>query len=296
MGKMAERQALEAPARQEAKQDDEAGALAVFDDFEFGPNDGLQEVDAEDLRLPVIVWNMKGKDEKGELRRLDEFYDTLNERSHRTLHCAFIHLHKTRAFVRFDDTKNENVYVCSSSDRVTGRLRVQHPTLPLPEGTERECESCPDSKWAKTVDGKNKRNCDLHYGVFAVHLDEALRPTDGFLIRFKRTGLPPFKTHLQKHHIDRRQLPNGKRANMPLFAFEVTLRLEVSENGNFAVPVIERGRVLPRETLAILAEQAKHLAELGDEATRIAEKQESLHERGEGTGGGAELRADDFAD
>jgi hypothetical protein len=276
---------------------DEASALAALDEFDFGGNDGLQEVDSEDLRLPVIVWNMKGKDDKGELRRLDEFYDTLNERSHRQLRCAFIHLHKTNAFVRFDDAKNENVYVCTSYDRVTGKLRVPHPTLGLAEGVERPCDTCPDKQWWKSPEGKNKRNCDTHYGVFGVMLDEALRPTDGFLMRFKRTSLPSFKTHLQKHHIKKRQLPNGKRGNMPLFAFEVTMRLEVSDNGNFATPVIERGRVLPKETLQSLSEQAKFFSEIGDEATRAAEKQETRHERGEGDGGNAPaLRGDDFAD
>jgi hypothetical protein len=276
--------------------DAESAALSAIDDFDFGENDGLQEIDGDDLRLPVIVWNMKGKDEKGELRRLDEFYDTLNEQAHRQLRCAFIHLHKTNAFVRFDDVKNENQYVCSSHDRVTGRLRVQHPSLDLVEGTERACATCPDALWTKSSDGKNKRNCDTHYGVFGVMLDDALRPTDGFMMRFKRTSLPPFKTHLQKHHINRRQLPNGKRGNMPLFAFEVTMRLEVSDNGNYATPVIERGRVLPKETLQVLAEQAKFFAEIGEEATRVAEKQEAMHERGEGEGATSNLRADDFAD
>lgn len=278
--------------------DDEAAALAALDDFDFdfGGDDGLGEVDAEDLRLPVIVWNLKGKDERGELRRLDEFYDTLNETSHRTLRCAFIHLHKTNAFTRFDDAANENVIVCSSNDRVVARMRARHPSLPLDVGDERRCEGCPDKEWRKNAQGKNARNCDTVYGVFAVVLDEQLRPGDGFLIRFKRTGLPPFKTHLQKHHIGRRPLPGGKRGNMPLFAFEVNMRLEVSENGNYATPLIERGRVLPKETLQVLAEQAKYFAELGAEATQAAEKQEARHERGEMAPGGQDLRADDFAD
>jgi hypothetical protein len=277
--------------------EDEQNALSVLDDFEFGGDDGLGEVDAEDLRLPVIVWNLKGKDERGELRRLDEFYDTLNETSHRTLRCAFIHLHKTNSFARFDNATNETVIVCSSNDRITARMRAKHPTLPLDVGDERACEGCPDKDWHKDEKGKNTQNCATVYGVFAVMLDEQLRPTDGFLIRFKRTSLPPFKTHLQKHHLGKRALPGGKRGNWPMFTFEVNLRLEVSANGNYATPIIERGRVLPKETLQALAEQAKYFAELGEEATAAAEKQEARHERGDvGGSGGQELRGDDFAD
>lgn len=280
--------------------DDEASALAAaLDDFDFGQDDGLREADGEDLRLPVIVWNMKGRDERtGELRRLDEFYDTLNETSSRELRCAFIHLHKTNAFVRFDNEKNENVIHCTSQDRVYGRLRTKHPDRGIDEGTVRECASCPDKEWGKNAQGKNVRNCDPVYGVFAVRLNEDLQPTDGFLIRFKRTGLTPFKTHLQKHHLGRRPLPNGGRGNIPLFAFEVVMRLEVSQNGNFATPVIERGRLLPKPIIAQLAEQSKYFGEIGDEATRVAEKQETRHEAGDGSGGGAGggLGADDFAD
>lgn len=276
-------------------EEDDAAALAVFGEF---ATDGLGDLDADDLRLPSIVWNMKGKDARGELRRLDEFYDTLNERTFRELRCAFVHLKKTNAFVRFDDAKNENVYICTSEDRVTGRLRARHPSLPILEGTERKCDTCPDMEWSASSDGKRKKNCATHYGVFAVHLDDELRPTDGFFARFKRTSVEPLKTYMQKHHIGRLPLPGGKRGNVPFYGYEVRMRLEVSENGNYALPVITRGRPLPRTTLAELSEQAKFFAELGDEATRAAEKQEARHERGDagesaGASGGS-LRADDF--
>ena len=85
-------------------------------------------------------------------------------------------------------------------------------------------------------------------------LDDSGKPTDGFLIRFKRTGLAPFKTHLQRHHINRRPLPGGKRGNVPLFAFEVTMRLDLAENGNYATPVLERGNLLSKELIAQLAD------------------------------------------
>jgi hypothetical protein len=272
-------------------------------------DDGLKELDSDDLRLPVMVWNLKGKDEKtGDMRRLDEFYDTLNEKSFRKLRCALIYLRKTRLFSRFNNDTNENVIYCSSNDRVTGRARDKHPDglvitkpdgtrLPVVQGVERACETCPDADWHQTAAGKNVRNCDQVYGVFAVHLDEHDKPTEGFLIRFKRTGLQPFKTHMQKHHIGRRELPGGKRGNWPLYAFACELTLDVAKNGNYATPVFTRGNILPHATIQALAEQSQMFAEIGDEATRVAEKQEQRHEAGESGragGGGSEMRGDDF--
>lgn len=288
----------------------EADQLAqAFEGVGF-EDDGLREIDGDDLRLPVIVWNMKGKDEKtGDMRRLDEFYDTLNEKSYRKLHCALIHLHKTRLFARFDNDTNENVIYCSSNDRVTGRARATHPDgliitkadgtrLPVVQGVERACESCPDSDWHQTPGGKNVRNCDQVYGVFAVHLDDEFKPIDGFLIRFKRTGLQPFKTYMQKNHLGRRALPDGTRGNWPLYAFSCELTLDVAKNGNYATPILTKGAVLPRGTIQMLAQQSQMFAEIGDEATRAAEKQEQRHEAGDGgragAGGGSEVRGDDF--
>jgi hypothetical protein len=272
-------------------------------------DDGLKEIDSDDLRLPIIVWNMKGKDDKtGELRRLDEFYDTLNEVSYRKITCALIYLRKTRLFSRFNNETNENVIYCSSNDRVTGRAREKHPDgliitkpdgtrLPVVQGVERACETCPDADWHQTAAGKNVRNCDQVYGVYAVHLDEHMKPIDGFMIRFKRTGLQPFKTYMQKHHLGRREMPGGKRGHWPLYAFACELTLEVAKNGNYATPVLTKGDVLPQNTIQMLAQQAQIFAEIGDEATRAAERAEQRHEAGDRTGGGggaSTMSGDDF--
>jgi hypothetical protein len=271
--------------------------LASVLDFDFA-DDGLGEVDASDFKMPILTFNVKGKDDAGQMRRIDQFFNTQTEQSFPELRCALIHLHKTRSFARFDNGKNQTIHYCGSNDRVEGRMRTQHPDLrDVPEGTVRACATCPDAQWQKSTDGsKNVRNCDEVSGVFAVLLDDQLRPTDPFLIRFKRTGLAPFQLHLNKHHLGKRALPNGKRANVPLFAFEVNARLEVSKNGNYATPVLTRGAVLPRETLQVLAEQAKYFAELGDIANDAAEKQESRHESGAdvASGGSAPVSGSDF--
>lgn len=277
-----------------ASRDDTLLADAL--DFDFS-DDGLSEVEDSDFKLPIITFNVKGKDEAGQPRRIDWFFNSQTEEQFPTLRCAFIHLHKTNSFARFDNGKNQTIHYCGSNDRIEGRMRAQHPDLrDVHEGDVRTCATCPDQKWGKSADGKNVRNCDEVDGVFGMLLDEQLRPTDGFLMRFKRTSLAPFKLHLNKHHLNKRVLPNGKRGNVPLFAFEVNIKLETSANGNYATPVLSRGTVLPKATIQALAEQAKFFAEIGAEATEAAERAERKNESGAdvASGAGEAIRGDDF--
>ena len=281
-----------------APETENENSLAMLDDFDFEVN-GLEEVDAEDLRFAAKVWNLKGKRADGPgLYQVDEFLDTLTEKTTRELHCVFVTLHKTNDYSYFENNTQETVRVCSSYDRVEGTLRTTHPYSGQPEGTVRTCETCPDAQWRKDDKGKNTRNCAPVYGVIGVELDEAGEPLSPFMIRFKKTSLAPFKNHMQKHHIKRRRDPKtGKMVDVPLFAFAVKIRLEADEKGQFAVPIIERGNVVPRSFLVQLAEQAKAFREMASDVTRAAEKKESQYHSDdvvETTGQG--VRADDFAD
>lgn len=278
-------------------QTEDENSLAMLDDFEFEVN-GLEEVDAEDLRFAVKVWNMRSRKPDGKgLFQVDEFFDTLTEQTTRELRCVFVTLHKTNDFAYFDNNTQETVRVCTSYDRVEGTMRTTHPQSGQPEGTVRKCETCPDAEWRK-VDGKNVRNCAPVYGVIGIELDEADQPLSPFMIRFKKTSLAPFKNHLQKHHIKRRRDPkSGKMVDVPLFAFATKIRLEADEGGQFAVPIIERGDVVPRELLVQLAEQAKSFREMATDVTRAAEKKESQHHTDDAVETtGQSVRADDFAD
>lgn len=280
----------------------QAGAdtsLALLDDFDFEVS-GLEEVDAEDLRFAVKVWNLKGKRADGPgLYQVDEILDTLTEQTTRELNCVFVTLHKTNDYSFFNNDTQETIRVCTSDDRVEGVLRATHPKTGQPAGTVRPCDKCPDALWTKDDKGKNVRPCALVYGVIGVELDDAGRPTSPFMIRFKKTSLPPFKAHLQKHHIKRRQDPRtGKMVDVPLFAFAAKMRLEADERGNFAVPVIERGALLGRDLLVQLADQAKLFREMAADIVRTAEAKESQHQTDDAidTSGSSSLRADDFAD
>jgi len=280
-----------------ASPQDEAGGLAVLDELEFEVT-GMEEIDADDLRFSTKVWNMRSKrpDGKG-LFQVDEFFDTLTEQTTRELHCVFVTLHKTNDYAFFDNDKQETVRVCTSYDRETGTLRAQHPDTGQPAGTVRPCATCPDALWHKDDKGKNVRNCAPVYGVIGVELDGDGNPTSPFMIRFKKTSLQPFKAHLQKHHIKRRQDPKTRKmVDVPLFAFSVRIRLEADKGGQFAVPILERGDVLSRDLLLQLSEQAKGFREMADDVTRAAEKKETqVGEGGAVETQGEALRADDFA-
>lgn len=265
----------------------ESTALAEAFDFDFDAT-GLEEADAEDLRFAVKVWNLKGKKPggaPGEMIQINEFFDTLTEKTSKTLTCVFVTLTKSHDYSYFDEATQETVRVCTSYDRVTGRTRAQHPSLPqVKEGTERSCETCPDGQWTKGPKGNNVKNCATVYGVIGIELSETgeekapYQLGSPFMIRFKRTSLNPFKTHMQKHHLKRRQDPKTKQmVDVPLFAFAVSMYLEPAEKGTHAVPVINRGDILPRDLLMVLAEQAKSFRDMAVDVTRAAEKKESAH-------------------
>lgn len=209
-------------------------------------DDGLGEIDQEDIRVATMTLNAKRTDARGRQIGADMFFNTITETVHEEIDAAFLLLHKTNAWTWFNQTENRSEVMCSSRDRKTGLLRKDGANL------ERPCEGCPDAQWREViVDGekKRKRNCSVFYNVFSVdRVEQQL-----FVIRFKRTSLPAFKTHLQKHHIGRR-IVAGKRVNYPLYAFSVKLTGKMaSPTATYALPVIQRTGVLSAEEIQMCA-------------------------------------------
>lgn len=277
---------------------DDMAAIGEAFDFDF-QSTGLDEIDREDLRFAAKIWNMtmKKPGTANEFLVKHEFFDTLTEKTQKEIFCAFVTLHKTNEYSYFDNAIDETVRVCTSDDRVTGTVRGKHPKLPmLNEGDTRACDKCPDASWQKDEKGKNVRNCVPVYNVIAVEMDAQGNVLSPFMIRFKKTGLSPFKTHLQKHHIGRmKDRRTGKPANVPLYAYGVRITLTMDEGGKYAFPVIERGGILPREMLQQLDEQARYFAEISADVTRVAEKQESQHGADVVETKGEQLSGSDYA-
>lgn len=273
-------------------------ALAQLDNFDFGESDGLGEYDAKDLKLPLKIWNMKGTSEGGLRHQIDMFYDTITEQQTESLRLVFLYSKKLHEFAKFSKEKNETQRFCGSHDRVTGRLRLAHPSLALPAGTVRECETCPDREWRDVGDGKREQPCYDVHGVVALEVGSDNTPGQPCALRFRKTSLGPWMNHLRKHHLGKRKLPNGKFANRHLCSFVVTVSLEADKGGNFAVPVFGNVEpitsVFPPETIQSLAEQARFYQEASDDAMMAAERQETRHETPIETSGESELRASDF--
>jgi hypothetical protein len=210
---------------------DEAAALAALNASVEGDEvyDGFSEsMGSDQFRLPRRLFNQsKGTDVDGNRLVPDVYYDPISQRSAKTIDAILIMEHTTRAFTTYDEDTEETTYICMSNDCVTGiEQATQRP---------RTCKGCPDAAWKKNAKGKRSVNCDESYYVLAV--DMATR--EPFVILFRRTSASAIRTHVQRHHFGKRELPDGRKANMPLYWRRVRLSLELSENGKYAVPVIE---------------------------------------------------------
>lgn len=216
-------------------------------------DDGLREVDRSDRKLTILMINFGGMGGDGRAVPKDSFYNTVTEQTKDEVFAVFVSLHKTRVWSTFDEGLNKTVVHCRSFDQVQGTLA---------NGDLRPCEGCPDWKWYEQADPKTgklrkMRNCAPVYNVASV--DKSTQ--EPFLIRFKKTALPPFKNHLQKFHLDRRPLGGGRMGNYPLYAFGARLTAKMaSSTAKHAVPVIEHTGVLSREEIVQYAETAKALA------------------------------------
>lgn len=217
---------------------DELAGLQIAADAD----DGLGEASGEDIKIATKVFNMKGRTADGRKIPEDEFYDTIDQTTVPQLDAVFLYLHKTNVYSYYDNAEDRTVIACRSFDRVTGTMA---------NGATRPCAGCPDDQWTTGSDGKRTKHCGPVYNVAA--LDRATSMP--FWIRFKRTSLGVFKTHLQKHHLGRRVV-GRQRSNYPLYAFAVRLSCTMSDNGKYALPVIQRGAVLDQAEFDACADAA----------------------------------------
>lgn len=237
-----------------------SGALALTGHDEMAAlgdlgltDDGLGEIDRDDIRISARVFNMKGTDPKtGRKIPEDAYFDTVDETVSDTIDAALLDLHKSNLYSRFSNAEDRTEIICRSYDRVTGTMQDS--------GEQRPCKGCPDAEWRnEVVDGKQKRarNCGPVYNVFAVDRGTGLP----FVVRFKRTSLDPIKSYLQKHFIGRRVLPGGKRTNYPLFAFQTRMSCTMDPSGKYALPVLQRGDLLSADEIKAHAEAQRFLRE-----------------------------------
>lgn len=213
-------------------------------DIDFEGEDGLSEVDRDDIKIAVRILNKPGVGSDGEKIPQNHFFDTLDETTAASLNAVFLELHKTNLYSYYDQAADKTEVVCRSFDRVTGTMS---------DGTQRPCKGCPDAQWrTEEKDGKKKRavNCGPVYAFFAFDRERQ----SVFVIRFRRTSLDIAKGYLQKHFIGRRKLANGKMVNYPLYAYETNVTSRWSDNGKYALPVLQIGPQLEDAELVTMME------------------------------------------
>jgi len=279
-----------------AKKNDNGAALALpttdeladLGDFDF-ETDGLGPAATEDMRIAVRTFNLSRLDNNGEPIPKNAFFDTVTEESTKKVRCVLLGLKKTHQWAVYDETDKRNRTICRSADRKVGLAQVSE--YGLTEGAERPCDKCPNAKWETGDDGKRKRDCSTVYNLIAIDLDTGLP----FVIRFKKTSERAIKTHLQKHHIGRRVV-GGKVSNYPLFVFEASITLKMDEGGNYAIPIIERGDVLPKAQIQQMAEYARPAMEMLEADLERFEDMATEHEGSDGSSPDASFDPNDFTD
>ena len=127
-------------------------ALVTHDELDglddYG-DDGLSQVDGDDLKLSLKIWNMKGIDPVTKRQiPADVFFDTVTETTSEHLDVVLLDLRKSREWREFLEAEKKSVIHCRSADRITGTME---------DGTQRYCEGCPEAQWATTDEGKRKQ-------------------------------------------------------------------------------------------------------------------------------------------
>jgi len=258
----------------------EAAALAELSDFfDSVEVDGLEEVGGEDLKIALRLWNMGGLDKDGRAYPKDVFFDTITEELSNELDCVMLLTRKSKRWDEYDNDTKKTIVHCASADRLAGKLA---------DGSQRPCLGCPDDAWFQDDKGKAFRKCGEVHTVVAVDRISQ-RP---FLIRFKKTGLKPFRNYLMAHHWNGRA-SGGRRGNIPLYVYGCKISLVMHEGGLYALPVLSRGAMLEPDAIKVMHDNAKAYLEIMGDVIEHADAVDAKIATVEADGS---LSSDDFAD
>jgi hypothetical protein len=241
-----------------------ADSAALATQADVAEYDGFSEA-LDGPQIARRLYNRSGTDASGARIEVDMFWDNASEETSKTINAIMVMMHRSRAWFQWDDASESNTFFCTSHDAVTGTLEDT--------GRTRACRTCPDAVWRKDIKGKKTVNCSEIRTVLCLDL----ATQDPFLLRFQRSSSKPIVAHLRKHHQGKGPIIRGRRMNLPLYSNHVTLSLERSQNGKYAVPKIVFGaKSLPEEI-----ELARSMMEALRPALDRAVVDRSLDERGE---------------
>lgn len=253
-------------------------ALAAFREtgIDLEQDESCSELAPSDFRTAVKLFNLKGKTAAdGRKVTQDLFYDSVDNVAQDMIEFAILGLHKSNLYSVYDAGEGRTNRVCSSYDQVTG--------IWAEDGHFRKCDGCPDRTSIKQADGKVRANCAPMFDLFCLELHN----TRVFMLRGKRTSLPPIKNYLHQHHFSKGGVKNGKRLDLPLYAYRVKAWLEMDQSGNYANLVLEKGDLFSPNDLKVLHESAQGIRETLAERLAEAEQQTAAVEADGGTAGDA---------
>lgn len=274
----------------------EQAALAQLSEYFDGMDeDGMGDVEGDDIRLPSFIWNMSGVDkDTGDAYKRNEFYNTLSGETFPTFEAVMLCTTKSNRYDYYDNDKKKTIVVCQSADRETGTIMETNEAEGRYAGTQRPCNSCPDFGYFREQDMQGKERNVLRCGRVHTVVGIERLTQKPFILRHKKTGLKAWRNHLMAHHFGARINGAGKRKNIPLFAFYVKYSLKMHENGNYAVVNIDKLGLVPQSEVMSYYEAAKSYKDMMDQVMQTADR---LEESAPSSDGGADnLSSDDFQD
>ncbi len=185
----------------------------------------LSHLDNEDRPLPSFAYNTKRRLPDGSWVPKNVFVNTLTGEAKDEISCVLLHIKKSRRWATYSETSGMTEH-CRSDDGVEG-VRT--------DGEVVDCANCPHRLWGRNNGQASAPDCDIVYTLLGLDLDDE----NPFIIRAKATSRRPVQRYLARHFLGKLQLPDGHRADLPLFTAKTRLSLTMP-SGTYAVLQLEK--------------------------------------------------------
>ena len=180
----------------------------------------LSHLDNEDRPLPAFVYNTKRRLPDGSWAPKDVFVNTLTGEARDEISCVLLHIKKSRRWATYSENSGMTEH-CRSDDGVEG-IRA--------DGEVVDCATCPHRLWGRGNGQEAIPDCDIVYTMLGLDTDDG----NPFIIRAKATSRKPVQRYLARYFLGKLQLPDGQRADLPLFTCKTRFSLTMP-TGTYAV-------------------------------------------------------------
>ncbi len=185
----------------------------------------LSHLDNEDRPLPTLCFNSRRQLPDGSWAPKDVFINTLTGEAKDEISCVLLHIKKSRRWASYSETSGMTEH-CRSDDGVEG-VRA--------DGEVVDCAICLHRLWGRGNGQSTAPDCDIVYTLLGLDLDDE----NPFIVRAKATSRRPVQRYLARHFFGKLQLPDGQRADLPLFAAKTRLSLTMP-TGTYAVLQLDK--------------------------------------------------------